>query len=440
MRLDLALEVNKSDAITSQSSVGAKAYFNKWAESNKLCMMIMRLSMDKTIKNSIPQCDNAKDYLAAAVSKKFVVFDKAEKSNYMRLLTTTTYDGTTGVREHVMRMTNLAMRLRDMKVDIPDSYLVWRSNCDATGGEMRVSKTESAHMVTHNHSEGERKFYKGNRNNQNGNKGGNFNNSKPQFKHKNEDMKGKCFWCRKKGHVKKDCNRFKNWLEKKGTPLALVYFESNLVDVPLNSWWIDTGASIHVTNSLQGFKSKRRPNDGEVAVYMGNGEKALVEFIGVVNLPLASGGALVLDDVVYVPSLRRSLISVSKLDSSGFVFHFDFQTCVDCVKGKITRARKKGATRNKGLLEIIHTDICGPFTSAILGGYKYFITFIDHFSHYGYILLIQEKSEALDMFKIYKAEIELKREKIVRSGWVGEFYDRYGFKGNIVDHCIYRED
>jgi hypothetical protein len=81
---------------------------------------------------------------------------------------------------------------------------------------MRKSKIESAHMVTRNHSEGERKFYKGTRNNQNGNKGGNFNNSKPQFKHKNEDMKGKCFWCRKKGHVKKDCNRFKNWLEKKG--------------------------------------------------------------------------------------------------------------------------------------------------------------------------------------------------------------------------------
>jgi hypothetical protein len=78
MRLDLVLEVNKPDAITSQSSIEAKAYFNKLAESNKLCMMIMRLCMDKTIKNSIPQCDNAKDYLAA-VSKKFVVFDKAER-------------------------------------------------------------------------------------------------------------------------------------------------------------------------------------------------------------------------------------------------------------------------------------------------------------------------------------------------------------------------
>jgi hypothetical protein len=72
----------------------------------------------------------------------------------------------------------------------------------------------------------------------------------------------------------------------------------------------------------KGFKSKRRPNDGEVAVYMGNREKALVEFIGLVNLPLAFGGALVLDDVIYVPSIRQSLISISKLDSSGFVFHF----------------------------------------------------------------------------------------------------------------------
>ena len=121
----------------------------------------------------------------------------------MRLLTTITYDDTTGVREHVMRMTNLAMRLRDMKVDMPDSYLVWlileslpdqfsalKTSYNVVKGEwgldemtaivvqqeemMRKSKTESAHMVTHNHSEGERKFYKGNINNQNGNKGGNF--------------------------------------------------------------------------------------------------------------------------------------------------------------------------------------------------------------------------------------------------------------------------
>ena len=46
--------------------------------------------------------------------------------------------------------------------------------------------------------------------------GSKFNISKPQVKHKNEDMKRKCFWCRKKRHVKKGCNHFKKCLEKKG--------------------------------------------------------------------------------------------------------------------------------------------------------------------------------------------------------------------------------
>jgi hypothetical protein len=97
------------------------------------------------------------------------------------------------------------------------------------------------------------------------------------------------------------------------------------------------------------------------------------------------------------------------------------------LKGNL--CRKKGATRSEGLLEIIHTNICGPFTPTTLGGYKYFITFIHDFSRYGYIFLIHEKFEALDMFKIYKAEIELKQEKkikIVRSDRGGEFYGRYG--------------
>ena len=39
----------------------------------------------------------------------------------------------------------------------------------------------------------------------------------------------------------------------------------------------------------------------------------------------------------------------------------DLGVCVDCIKGKQTKHDKKGATRSTQLLEIIHTDICGPF-------------------------------------------------------------------------------
>ena len=39
-------------------------------------------------------------------------------------------------------------------------------------------------------------------------------------------------------------------------------------------------------------------------------------------------------------------------------------------------------------------------------GYDSFITFTDDYSHYGYIYPIKERTEALDKFKIFKAEVE----------------------------------
>jgi hypothetical protein len=44
-----------------------------------------------------------------------------------------------------------------------------------------------------------------------------------------------------------------------------------------------------------------------------------------------------------------------------------FETCVDCVRGKLTKTKRKGSTRSKDLLEITHTDISGPLTSTLCG-------------------------------------------------------------------------
>ena len=38
----------------------------------------------------------------------------------------------------------------------------------------------------------------------------------------------------------------------------------------------------------------------------------------------------------------------------------DFETCVNCIKGKQTNKYKKGAKRSSEILEIIHSDICCP--------------------------------------------------------------------------------
>ena len=62
--------------------------------------------------------------------------------------------------------------------------------------------------------------------------------------------------------------------------------------------------------------------------------------------------------------------------------------------------------RAKELLELIHTDVCGPMSHPARGGFSYFITFTDDFSRYGYIYLIKHKSEALEKFKEFKNEVE----------------------------------
>ena len=77
---------------------------------------------------------------------------------------------------------------------------------------------------------------------------------------------------------------------------------------------------------------------------------------------------------------------------------------------------------------MIHTNICGPLTPTALGGYKYFITFIDDFSRYGYAELIHEKSDSLNVFKAFKAKVELqlgKPIKAVKSDRGGEYYGSY---------------
>ena len=65
------------------------------------------------------------------------------------------------------------------------------------------------------------------------------------------------------------------------------------------------------------------------------------------------------------------------------------------------------ANRCTELLGVIHTNICEPFTPLDIGGHKYFITFIDDYSHYGFVELICEKSYSLEAFKAFKAKVEL---------------------------------
>ena len=100
---------------------------------------------------------------------------------------------------------------------------------------------------------------------------------------------------------------------------------------------------------------------------------------------------------------------IQKLVFSGVIGPLDYSNlgvCTDCIKGKQTDIRKFGARQSSGVLDLVYTDICGPFPIASWNYHRFFVTFTDDYSRYGYLYLIHEKSQSLDMFKIYKAEVE----------------------------------
>ena len=50
--------------------------------------------------------------------------------------------------------------------------------------------------------------------------------------------------------MKKNCLEHQEWLAKNGNFNSFVCFESNLTNVSYNTWLIDSGSTIHVSNTL----------------------------------------------------------------------------------------------------------------------------------------------------------------------------------------------
>ena len=92
-----------------------------------------------------------------------------------------------------------------------------------------------------------------------------------------------------------------------------------------------------------------------------------------------------------------------------------FDTCEPCLMGKMTKTPFSGTMEQAtDLLEIIHTDVCGPMSVEARGRYRYFLAFIDDLSRYEYIYLMKHKSERFENYKEFQSEVENHRNKKIK--------------------------
>ncbi|CAM8881869.1 unnamed protein product [Rhodiola kirilowii] len=351
----------------------------------------------------------------------------------------------------------------------------------------------------------------------------------------NKKPKGSCWICGKPGHYKNDCRMVKNEkgkakvnVEDKGkdkSPTKLqgqfsisdnnssvkyvsLIAEAFYVQDDEVAWWIDSGANKHVCKDRRSFKTYETVKEGAV-LNMGNESTAPILGQGTVELEFSSGKTFELLNVLYVPVIRKNLVSGSLLNKFGFkqvyksdkyvlskcgffvgfgyfcngmfmlnvnkvvnsvyisstsgdfnlwharLGHVHYQRlklmskegliptvdmnvdkCNTCMLTKIIRLSFKSISRISNLLERVHSDLGDLHSTPSIGNKKYYITFIDECSRYCYVYLLHAKDEALDKFKVYKAEVELMHDLIkrLRTDRGGEYYDPVYFQMNGIIH------
>ena len=105
-----------------------------------------------------------------------------------------------------------------------------------------------------------------------------------------------------------------------------------------------------------------------------------------------------------------ALSCIAQLQKDGVLKSFDLKsddTCESCLLGRMTKSPFTGSCeRGEGLLDLIHTDVCGPFRSPTRDANRFCVTFTDDYNRYEYLYLIKQKSETIEKFKAFKQEVE----------------------------------
>ncbi|GAV84779.1 UBN2_2 domain-containing protein [Cephalotus follicularis] len=88
-----------------------------------MSLMIMKSSISVVIRGAVSDSNNAKTYLVS-MEEQFKGSSKAHASTLIMKMLTTRYDGTSGVREHIMMINDMTPKLKGIEMEISEGFLV----------------------------------------------------------------------------------------------------------------------------------------------------------------------------------------------------------------------------------------------------------------------------------------------------------------------------
>ena len=86
-----------------------------------------------------------------------------------------------------------------------------------------------------------------------------------------------------------------------------------------------------------------------------------------------------------------------------------------CTREECEESVSSSDNKAKGILDIVHSDVCGPMTTTSLSGYVYYVSFIDDYSRKTWINFLNGINEVFSKFKEFKDLIENLSEKKIKN-------------------------
>ncbi|XP_019439043.1 PREDICTED: uncharacterized protein LOC109344742 [Lupinus angustifolius] len=223
-----------------------------------------------------------------------------------------------------------------------------------------------------------------------------------RFKNKWKSEKGRSY-----EGTRQDSSSFSGNRKEESEEEQVLLMVTSEQEVKDDCWYLDTWCSNHMSGNKEWFE--RLDENAKSRVKFADHSFINAEGVGDISIRRKDGkSASIKNRYGHLNFKSLELLSRKGIVNGLPSISSPNTVCDDCLASNQSRSSFVAhiPTRSTKSLELVYSDVCGPFEEHSLGNNKYFITFTDDFTRKTWVYLIRRKCEVFSIFVKFKAQVE----------------------------------